>query len=171
MGVSAAARNGWVRAGMMIVDDFVPAEYAISPSETVPARIPWIPGDPAGNPITANNSSYSFLDPARSGTIPNDARILEWSDTANGEAIIVSDRNISNSGGFISIHTDEGSDEWMGGIAWNDGHVGFEDSFLQKTRYANQLNLIDNIFSFNDSSVDPDEGSRADDNANCRMRD
>ena len=170
LGVAAQARNGWARAGAMIAEEFVPAEYAISPSEIAPERIPWIPGDPAGNPMTQFNSSYSFLDPLASGSNANPARIFEWSDTANGEAVIASDRNITISGETTSIHTEEGSNEWLGGIAWNDGHVGFETSFLQQTRYDNQFNVIDNIFS-NGDAQDPDRPNRAQPSSNCRVRD
>ena len=171
LGVATQARNGWARAGIMIAQEFVPAEYAISPSETAPERIAWVPGDPAGNPMTQFNASYSFLDPSAGGaTDENPARTLEWSDTANGESVIASDRNISNSGQTISIHTDIGSDEWIGGIAWNDGHVGFETSFLQQTRYDNQFNVIDNIFS-NGDAQDPDRPNRAQPSSNCRVRD
>ena len=173
LGANSGGRNGWARAGIMIAEEFVPAEYAVSPSETEPERVPWVPGDPAGNPMTQFNSSYSFLDPSdgNSTSVTNPGRIVEWADTANGESVIASDRNISNSGQTISIHTDIGSDEWIGGIAWNDGHVGFETSFLQQTRYDNQFNAIDNIYAGNDQNQDPNANSRADPDKNCRMRD
>ena len=62
-------------------------------------------------------------------------RALEWQDTANSSAIMMSDRAISDSGAagnavagdinYHSVWTEVGSEEWTGAVQRNDGSTEF----------------------------------------------
>lgn len=137
-----------LRVGLLVIMDFMPSEYAVSPTETNTEIIPWLPG----TDWNEFNNSYAMLNigGANAGDRDHGGR-LEWQDTANGEAVIASDRNVSASASPESVHTEVGSEEWMGGVVWNDGHAGFETSHIvDSTRYGNTTNQMDNIFTGTD---------------------
>ena len=119
----------------------------MSPSETNDQIRPWIPGE-AFDEI---HISYALTRIGTSGD-PSPGLIEEWRDTANGQAVIASDRERSGTGAGgtgdrESIHTDEGSGEWRGGVVWNDNHITFEeDEILDTTVADNQINMDDNLF-------------------------
>ncbi len=139
--------NARLRLGAMVVGDFLPPEYTVSPSETNDQIRPWIPGE-AFDEI---HISYALTRIGTSGD-PSPGLIEEWRDTANGQAVIASDRERSGTGAGgtgdrESIHTDEGSGEWRGGVVWNDNHITFEeDEILDTTVADNQINMDDNLF-------------------------
>lgn len=153
---------GRFRLALLILDNSIPSEYLISPSEVNDQIQPWIPGDPANTPFLRSNNSYAMLDIGPSNTT-TEIRRQEWRDTANAEAVIGGDRAITSfAGAAISVHTSVGSEEWIGGLVWNDGHAAFETSrVLEVTRYDNQRNTDDDIF------VGGDGGGGT---GNCQLR-
>ena len=157
------AGNARYRLGAMVVEGFLPPEYTVSPAETNDVIRPWIPGE-AFDDV---HISYALTRIGR-GTGSNlgnlsPGLINEWRDTANGQAIIASDRDTSGSGaGPVlpreSVHTEAGSEEWRGGVVWNDNHVTFEeDEILDTTRADNQTNIEDNLFAQDETPADLDE--------------
>jgi len=124
-GVSGNARY---RLGAMVVEGFLPPEYTVSPSETNDQIRPWIPGE-AFDEI---HISYALT---RIGN-----------DTSGNDAGMLLPRE--------SIHTEAGSEEWRGGVVWNDNHITFEDDEILDTTVADrQTNIDDNLFSQDDTAA------------------
>ena len=142
---------------------FFSPDYAISPTETAAlleydprlnvtgglpgtAVLPSNPNAPVlfapgGNGV--KHYSYAMLSYS-DGSSPSTAmsissnRLLEWSQTLNTQAIVISDRNTganATAAGIKSIHTNRPS-EWIGSVLWNDNHVEFEQTNVLKTRYG-----------------------------------
>ena len=147
--------NARARLGLIVVGGFIPPEYAVSPAESNDLIEVW----EVGTDFDRDNISYALLN-IESGNGNNDRasfRRAEWQDTANSQVVIASDRETDDTTGPESIHTEVGSGEWIGGVVWNDGHVGFEQSnILDATRFGTQSNVNDDIFDqddFDDSPV------------------
>ena len=155
--------NSSARFAILIAQDFLPPEYAVSPAEVSDDVRIWNRVEDFGNA----NISYAMLNIGGS-TSSSDGRRFEWKDTASGEVVVASDRDASFPGADTrSIYTEVGSGEWEGGVAWNDGHVSFEDDDeLEKTRYVNQFNLVDLLFT--DNEVSP--AANAEEDRNTRMK-
>ena len=135
--------NVTARFAILIAQDFLSPEYAISPAENRDAIRVWDRIEDFGDA----NISYgmSNIDGGRNSSV---GRRFEWQDNANAEAVVVTDRNAAADGPAESIYTEIGSGEWEGSVTWNDGHVSFEeDDELEKTRYVNQFNLVDRMFT------------------------
>jgi len=111
---------------ILMSNDYFTTDYAISPSDSDPSKIP---AGPISESIT--NSHYSYALPQVGSDTGNKGRRAEWQDTINSQAPIVVDRSkaIDSALTTTSIHvktktTD--SNDWSGNIAWNDNHVTFE---------------------------------------------
>ena len=148
-GASVNGNNVWVRFGILISEGLMPAEYAVSPGETDPDIVPW---DQTVD-IAQNNASYAML---RIGN--GDALLAAWRDDPDGGVPIASDRNVASEAvagtreaaqeNPESIWTELESEEWRGGVVWNDGHVGFEtDDVMDSTFLDNNRNFDDKLFS------------------------
>lgn len=146
-GTSAPAYSETVRArmGILVVYDYFTPEYAVSPSETNQSITPWR----EGTDFLEVNNSYALMNIQSSSE-----RRREWQDTANSQAFIGSDRNTTkptNTTAPESVHTEPGSGEWKGGLVWNDGHAGFENShIIETTKFGNQTNTNDNLWTQTD---------------------
>ena len=146
-----------VRFGQLLENQYVTGDFLISPQEVLTA---WKPGD---NFSSANTAAfplmYSYallsvtpLAPAFTDLNATFVRNDEWRDTANSNAVVISDRNITgdtdangNVSTVQSIWTTLPG-EWRGSVGWNDNHVNFEVSpVMEKTRYGKGEN------GFNDS--------------------
>ena len=141
--------NSRARFAQLIVQNFLPPEYSVSPAEVNTQIVPW----DQTTDFNASNISYGMLNIGNNAA-PADGTRLEWRDTANGQAVVASDRNtIDDDAVPESLYTEAGSGEWEGGVGWNDGHVTFEeDAELEETRYNNQFNLVDSLFTDDDGS-------------------
>jgi type II secretory pathway pseudopilin PulG len=123
----------------LLEDNYFTGEYAISPSETLH---PWTQG-----PVSTANYSYAMLQvdvPVAGG------RRVEWRETTNKLAPVLSDRAIPNGSGAIkSLHTNPapGVTEWRGSVAWNDDHVTFENVTSLTTQYGSTDNKNDDLFT------------------------
>ena len=122
------------RYWVLLDGNFFTPEYAISPSETDSTVQAWNPPTAtltATNTVQSTNYSYAMPEISTSNT----QRKTEWSGTLNSQAPAVTDRALTNATDPDSIHTESGSKDWKGSVAWNDNHVGFEnaeDSFTTK---------------------------------------
>jgi type II secretory pathway pseudopilin PulG len=120
----------------LLEDSYFTGEYAISPYET---KTPWTQG-----PVTSQNYSFAMLHIASPG------RALEWRETMNTDAPVLSDRAIANGPGAIrSYHErapEAGVMQWRGAIAWNDNHVTFEPDPCVDTKYDNVSESNDELF-------------------------
>ena len=134
------------RFAILLDGNFFTGDYAISPLET---KVAWTTGE-----VDSGNYSYAMLDIYGPGDVtdrsikPREAgRIAEWSDTLNTEAAIISDRARGSLTDIYSIHTDDGSNDWRGSIAWTDTHTVFETTELQDVKYGKFASITDdNIF-------------------------
>ncbi len=145
--------NSRARFGQLVAQRFLPPEYSVSPAEVNSSVVPW--DITSGLDFNGRNISYVMLDLGNDNASPVEGTRLEWRDNANGQSVVVSDRNtVASDSVPESIYTEVGSTEWEGGVGWNDGHVTFEDDAdLENTRYDNQINLVDTLFT--DDLVDP----------------
>lgn len=142
----------------LLEDNYFTGEYAISPSET---KDVWAG---SGNNLTADNFSYALLQITTSGN-----RDVEWRDTSNSEAVVISDRAIDNtdtgSGSIKSVHTNPSSkdvDEWRGSVGFNDNHVTFEATHDGlNTQYGDSSITGDNLFA----ATDTDQAGSSDNDA------
>ena len=147
----------------LLENDYFTGEYAVSPSETKPY---WGPG------AVMNPSKFSYAMLKIDGTVTlgladldlyTCPRKAEHKETNNTEAVIISDRAITQgTGGHKSVHTnpsDANAVDWKGSVCWNDNHVGFEPSFTLYTKYNTYVNATDNLFT--DATVDPGTESDA----------
>lgn len=131
------------RFQILIEEDYITPEYAISPSETEPITEwdGWDSPDEGKPPVTAGHYSYAMLQVPKEG-----GRRAEWRETLNSQAIVASDRNTGTKASPSSIHSDRGG-RWRGSVLWNDNHVGFENSDAFETQYADgELNEADRLF-------------------------
>lgn len=143
------------RYWIMFRGDFFTPEYAISPSETASVTEYDGGSDPTTVPVewdtgSAGTKHYSYalltiFSPGPYPLAPQDTRSSEWRETANTQAVVMSDRNTGSNGqaaNLKSIHTNEVGD-WKGSVLWNDNHVGFEQTAVLETKYANGGLLVD----------------------------
>ena len=175
------------RFAVMLEEGVTTPESLVSPGEE---RItPAVSDDPnrgtAPGSVDRENYSYATLSidlpfPTGPAWTPGSTYTpgplgQEWRDTANGEAVLISDRAIADSGvvgnipagdpgafdAFHSVWTDRGSGRWAGSVLRNDGSVAFAaaaDGFT--TRYGRgPLNTGDHLFQ--DESASPTVTPRA----------
>lgn len=144
-GINELGEDGMIsveeRFQILIADNYITPDWAINPLETEPVQ-EW---DDFGaidvQPMTAENYSYSMLQIPKAGE-----RRVEWSQTLNEYAIVLSDRNTGTPRKPSSIHTDEPGG-WRGQVLWNDNRVDFEDGPVFETRYGEgELNKQDHLF-------------------------
>ncbi len=141
---------------LMLNDNLFPPEYCNNPA------------DAAVNPVDitvnaaigADNFSYGMLElnnadpnPNAGDKKPDRARALEWTETLNSSAVMMSDLNTGSDelvgGNVSSVWTEDESGDWRGGITRNDNSTSFETSpIVQQTRYGNNIaNTADNLFA------------------------
>ena len=141
-----APRKVSTRFEIMLSNNLCSPEFIVSPLESLTE---------ASTVVTTDNFSYAMLQIAAAAT----ARVGEWSDTANSEAAVISDRsNAATSDTALattSIHVTATGPydplEWRGGVAWNDNHVLFETAArLERTRYHTVTSTDDDIFNGSD---------------------
>ncbi|MEO0513888.1 MAG: prepilin-type N-terminal cleavage/methylation domain-containing protein [Planctomycetota bacterium] len=161
------------RLAVMLESNFFTPEYMINPADSVKTLPDTAVTAPNEN-VLANNASYAMLElqnhavngATGSGTnwtggtvtwIPSN-RGLEWQETVNTSAVIMSDRAISDSGtggnaqagtyNYHSVWTENGSGEWAGAVQRNDGSASFSstpDDF--DTQYGQAATIQnDNLF-------------------------
>jgi prepilin-type N-terminal cleavage/methylation domain-containing protein len=142
------------RMGVMVTYDYFTPEYAISPSETNAEISAWR----EGTDWNETNNSYAFMFIGGNNSNQRSAELRqEWSDTASAEVPIGSDRDTAgDSNAPESVHTEEGSGKWNGGIVWNDGHTAFEQTHIVDTVIRGQKNEDDNIFTQSDTATGDD---------------
>ena len=122
----------------LLDEAYFTGEYIIAPVEVKDA---WTEED-----LGTDQYSYALLDIGDDTTAEEEA--VEWKDTINTEAIVVSDRNTGDATDPQSVWTSEAND-WRGSVAWNDNHVSFETTSTGlRTKYGNGTpNTADDLFA------------------------
>jgi len=135
------------RFQIMLEGDYFMGEYITSPAELLVA---WEDG-----PVTRDHYSYAML---RIADAEKDRhRREEWKDTANSQAVVLSDRNTSFGGVYRSVWTDsfdpgEGTD-WRGSVGWNDNHVSQETTCLMENTQYGEAPMLENDHLFETGNV------------------
>jgi len=143
-GTHPAARL-WI---MLEANSFTP-EYIINPADTAATEVD--SGSESYNPLAANNYSYALLD-----IRDRHAERIEWKETLNTSAYVISDRAIGTDRSDISsVWTDLGSGDWRGTVTCNDNSTSFETSAeFEDTQYSTgNINPLDHLFE-NDPTAD-----------------
>ncbi len=120
---------------------FFPGDYAVAP---VDVKTTWTNGD-----VTTQNYSYAMLNIASAN------EQVEWRDTLNAEAIVLSDRaeGGATAAAAKSIWTSDAGD-WRGSLGWNDNHVTLEQSSEDHTtKYGNDTTNDADDFLFGDDQT------------------
>lgn len=153
-GNSGDGNTPQARMWVMLNGNFFSPDYAISPSETDSSIIAYS----GSGSVTDRNYSYALVSFKKTGEASGDPptydidpetmpRAAEWKQTLNSQAVVLSDRNIGSdpNTNIQSIHSDAGS--WRGSVLWNDNHVGFENTAVFQTKYADgSMNTSDHLF-------------------------
>ena len=141
---------------LMLNDNLFPPEYCNNPADTYV-----MPVDINTNPaIGADVFSYGMLElndadanPNAGDKKPDRARAVEWKETLNTSAPMISDKNTGSDStvdsGISSVWTELESGDWRGGITRNDNSTSFETSpEVEQTQYGNNpTNAVDNLFA------------------------
>jgi len=142
------------RLEVMLQADYFEGQYLTSPAEPM---VGW-----QGGPLDPSEYSYALLRLQQNPdhTLRDWPRHKEWKNTANSQAVAISDRNVTgdtDSDGdpaYVQSIWTTAQGDWRGGVGWNDGHVSQETSSLMwNTQYGNGAALEeDNLFQANDAS-------------------
>jgi prepilin-type N-terminal cleavage/methylation domain-containing protein len=160
--------NPTFRFAVLVNRDYFPPEYFISPADDLdPATGGQADddgdGDPDGLIKTGENGTVSYAMSAvhpSGATRPEElARRAEWQNTMNAQAPVMTDRLLITDGVWHSIWTgpNGGSNNrnWEGSVAYNDGHVTYEQSHEVDTNYTGHpATEDDDIFDPGDRDSD-----------------
>ncbi|MEM8739458.1 MAG: prepilin-type N-terminal cleavage/methylation domain-containing protein [Planctomycetota bacterium] len=141
---------------LMLNGNFFVPEYVLNPADDVASEVG--ADQVVEYNATTKHFSYAFLDLGMVGLSVGDApadrqRALEWKETFNTNAIVVSDKNTgagaaTNATNISSVWTEEDGGDWRGGIVNNDNSTSFSaTSNFQQTRYGtSQPRADDGLF-------------------------
>jgi prepilin-type N-terminal cleavage/methylation domain-containing protein len=134
-GTDVAGSDVAGRYFQLLSGDYFTGEYAICP---VDEKLQWTTGE-----VDSANYSYAMLGIADNN---KEARV-EWKETTNTQAIVMSDRASTTSDPYSSVWDEN---KWIGTLGWNDNHVEFRISHKDLvTKYGKTVNdgsFADNIF-------------------------
>ena len=152
------------RFALLLEGGYVSPEYLVSPAEEPEAAVSaafvgWDPSKSTGSGKVFHSYALPQLGNGPSGSITTmEGRLLEWRETMNSSAPVISDRLIDDGGiaadndlpdTHRSLWSPSGqAGTWAGSVTWNDGHTGFEPvSILPFTDLSGQNNPNDNLFA------------------------
>ncbi|MEM6855930.1 MAG: hypothetical protein AAF593_16110 [Planctomycetota bacterium] len=116
--------------------------------------------------LTEKYYSYAMLGLAT----PGDQRAVEWKETLNTAAIVMSDRAIGTGRDDLSsLWTETGSGDWRGGVVRNDNSTSYEiTAEFEQTKFGTAVtNELDHLFEdapnrLDDPETELNEGVGAD---------
>ena len=129
----------------LLKSQFFTGEIMLAPTDR---KTTWTSGE-----VTTRNFSYAML------SIADPAERIEWQDTTNSQAVVLSDRAIGTGVDDARSIWDKDPGQWEGSVGWNDNHVTFEDSpggLVTKYGQTQSSAGGDHIFRNNDTGVGPD---------------
>jgi prepilin-type N-terminal cleavage/methylation domain-containing protein len=137
---------------LMLNGNFFTPEYVINPADSGASEVNQ--DDTTGATVGEDNFSYAMLDlgtVTTAGDAPSDGgRAIEWKETLNTSAIVISDKNTGNNADttISSVWTELDSGDWRGGVTRNDNSTSFETTAeFDQTKYGNAAaNTTDNLF-------------------------
>ncbi|MEM6457965.1 MAG: hypothetical protein AAF710_01080 [Planctomycetota bacterium] len=150
---SGDGTNPAARLAMLLNGNFFTPEYMINRADARAVEAePTAGGD--FERLTEEHFSYAMLGLAT----PDDQRAVEWKETLNTAAIVMSDRAIGTGRDDISsLWTEAGSGDWRGGVVRNDNSTSYEiPAEFEATKYGNAIaNELDHLFE--DAPNRPDD--------------
>ncbi|MEM9915117.1 MAG: hypothetical protein AAF911_09155 [Planctomycetota bacterium] len=145
------------RLVMLLNGNYFTPEYMINPADIQAQEVEFM--GPASEYERLDNSHFSYAmlglaealakDDEGNFAAGDDTRAVEWRETLNTSAIVMSDRAIGTGRADLSsVWTDAGSGDWRGGVVHNDNSTMFETTAeFEQTKYGNALaNAFDHIF-------------------------
>ena len=152
----------------MLNGNFFTPEYVLNPADSAATKVAAnaaVVYDVAATGV--KNYSYAFLNLDTNGLAAGAAvpassagRAIEWKETLNTSAIVLSDKNTGAGAGatatnISSVWTEKDKGDWRGGVVRNDNSTQFSntaDGFT--TRYGNGPQIVsDNIFAGSETPV------------------
>ncbi|MEO0515495.1 MAG: hypothetical protein AAF086_09430, partial [Planctomycetota bacterium] len=140
---------------IMLNGNFFTPDYVVNPADagTTEAALDTV----ANATIDGTKFSYAMLDLGTQAAVDADpldpGRAIEWKETLNTSAIIISDKNTGADAvigtAVSSVWTEEDSGDWRGGVTKNDNSTSFETTpEFEQTKYGNNIAVTtDNIFA------------------------
>lgn len=116
----------------MLSRNFFSGELIVSPYD---AKTVW-----TTDAVTTDHYSYAMLDIDGPGQ-----RGVEWKNTINASAIVISDRNDGTAAKPMSVSTNKPG-QWEGSAGFNDGHVETQKATTWDTQYGTSTFKSDDIF-------------------------
>lgn len=144
-GHSGSGAHPAARMWMMLDGNYFTPDYMICPADERAVELPRPEESQPIAPVQVENYSYAVL-----GVMGSANETLEWSETLNTKAIVLSARAIGTGPGDISsVWTDLGSGEWRGGVARNDNSTSYESTHVfNDTQYGDgEVNAVDDLFA------------------------
>jgi len=155
---------------LMMNGNFFTPDYAINPADSGAVEVDL---DSVTNALVeADNFSYAMLElnDAANATVnagaatdsPDRDRAIEWKETLNTSAVIISDKNTGNDAvagtAISSVWTELDNGDWRGGVTRNDNSTSFEtESEFEQTKYGNNVAVTtDNLFLEDGETASPD---------------
>lgn len=162
----AVGNNGrWVQVRFRVMLDhqlFSP-EFIIAPGDSARTKLASL-----SDQLTYHNYSYDLLEIA----VPTGQRYMEWRNTMNARAIVLSDRAITGTPlRSIWFNRNKGR-YWLGDVAFNDGHVVLHngDVFHNQLKYGSAPSFADDyLFGTTKQTAGPN-GEYMNDNADMIYR-
>ncbi|MEM1107777.1 MAG: hypothetical protein AAGH99_03710 [Planctomycetota bacterium] len=151
------------RLVMLLNGNYFTPEYVINPADTRAIETTTDTGD--YERLLPENYSYALLEITGALTFAEDktrdwsqyGRAIEWQETLNTAAIVMSDRAIGTGrDDMSSVWTETGSGDWRGGVVRNDNSTSFETTTeFEDTKYGNAAaNNLDHLFEDAAGAVD-----------------
>lgn len=156
-GYSGDGTQPGARLWLLLEGNYFTPEYMINPADNRATEAEYDATGDHYEPITAEHYSYAMLGIAEALNMTDedgfaaghDTRALEWKETLNTSAIVLSDRAIGTGRKDISsVWTEAGSGDWRGTVARNDNSTSFETTVeFEQTKYGNaDANEFDHLF-------------------------
>ncbi|MEM9915118.1 MAG: hypothetical protein AAF911_09160 [Planctomycetota bacterium] len=125
-GFSGSGATPGSRMWMLLEGHFFTPDYILNPADTRAIEVGLLTDSQHYASVKPENYSYAvhFI----TGTVNE---TTEWSETLNGNAIVLSDRAIgTNPSDISSVWTDPRSGDWRGGVTKNDNSSTFETKHI-----------------------------------------
>lgn len=147
MGAPQGTYNGTYgssRFWILVNGQFIASDLLINPQENLQKY--------TTQTLTTANHSYAVSSFGTQGDTAGIGRRTEWADRANGQGVMITDRNVNT--GSMGLTTNHRSvwttnnNDWKGSMVWGDNHAEFsQTSGNFTTRYDTTTQTNDSLFS------------------------
>lgn len=132
---------GSTRFWILVNGQFIASDLLINPQENLTKYTSGV--------LATGNHSYAVSQFGTQGNTLGVGRRTEWADRANGQGVMITDRNL-NSQGITTNHRSvwtTNNNDWKGSIVWGDNHAEFAQTSANfTTRYDTTTQTNDSLF-------------------------